>query len=577
MTDNALRAILDGVELRTDHFDANDVFAAIATHARAIDESSIPDDLRAELLAFGCTEHHGRAGDRQFNFLEGNITETVIEYWEHRARQSSHPSLKWRYAALAIEARELRKQKAKDAEMQQIIIDAAVRMAQEQPDFQVATRLARAYTLAIRYGNTQGILLVRDALIGLEAAIAVDRLPGTWGFSYDVLLGASRQRLDPEIEHRIISDLEARFLRLLASIQALTDVHILTWAAVRLAAYHHRTTQSEQLAEVLNSYADGMLGLCASADPYLVIGQLTALAALCVKYGQRELEAKVILAKTENQKRLTPMPGITTTIEITDDQLQEHLDALLSDGLEVALQRLAWWYVPNLKQVEEDVARHQREAPLSAMVPITKLDQTGRDVAGVGSTEGDLSGRAVLVVEEGLLLRGFWLYSVLAKLRDENPNLADTIVDVIHGSPLFDPAQRGIIEKGVGAYSAGDHVTAIHLLVPQIEAAIRNCAAMIGLPTMRVKPDRTGTSLRLLDDLLRDAGVGRAIGDDAAFYFRVLLSDPRGWNVRHKVCHGFAPIRFLAWPVSTLIVHVLLVLAQIRETPEDRAQGEDRH
>jgi hypothetical protein len=35
--------------------------------------------------------------------------------------------------------------------------------------------------------------------------------------------------------------------------------------------------------------------------------------------------------------------------------------------------------------------------------------------------------------------------------------------------------------------------------------------------------------------------VKQCFGDNLSFYFRILLTDQRGWNMRNNVCHGISP------------------------------------
>jgi hypothetical protein len=70
-----------------------------------------------------------------------------------------------------------------------------------------------------------------------------------------------------------------------------------------------------------------------------------------------------------------------------------------------------------------------------------------------------------------------------------------------------------------------------------------------------------------------------AVGEDASLYFRVLLTDPRGWNMRNSVCHGVPSSETFNWQVADRVVHTLLVLAQLRiknvDDTEDSAQADE--
>lgn len=49
-----------------------------------------------------------------------------------------------------------------------------------------------------------------------------------------------------------------------------------------------------------------------------------------------------------------------------------------------------------------------------------------------------------------------------------------------------------------------------------------------------------------------------------ALFVRVLLSDPRGWNLRHAVRHALTPADAFGEVVATRVLEVLLLLGIIR-------------
>ena len=113
------------------------------------------------------------------------------------------------------------------------------------------------------------------------------------------------------------------------------------------------------------------------------------------------------------------------------------------------------------------------------------------------------------------------------------------------------------------AYLQKDFVVAIHLYVPQIEAAIRNLVELTGGAVLKARGGG-GFHLRTLDELLRTEQVNEVLGKDVALFFRVVLTDQRGWNIRNDVCHGTFPHQNASRVVADRLLHLLLVLAQLR-------------
>ncbi|MBS3788831.1 DUF4209 domain-containing protein [Candidatus Bipolaricaulota bacterium] len=63
-------------------------------------------------------------------------------------------------------------------------------------------------------------------------------------------------------------------------------------------------------------------------------------------------------------------------------------------------------------------------------------------------------------------------------------------------------------------------------------------------------------------------------GEDMVLYLKMLLTDPRGLNLRNKVCHGLGNTANLCnYQVADRIVHVLLCLSLIRF--EEKAESKN--
>ena len=109
----------------------------------------------------------------------------------------------------------------------------------------------------------------------------------------------------------------------------------------------------------------------------------------------------------------------------------------------------------------------------------------------------------------------------------------------------------------------------MHILIPQIEAIIRNLSEKIGIPILKPAPTG-GFFYRTLDKLLGEEGIKKILSEDMCLYFRVLLTDPRGWNLRNEMCHGISgPERFNQISADR-IFHALLCLALVKEKRDEK-------
>jgi Domain of unknown function (DUF4209) len=125
---------------------------------------------------------------------------------------------------------------------------------------------------------------------------------------------------------------------------------------------------------------------------------------------------------------------------------------------------------------------------------------------------------------------------------------------------------RGIIKLDVEAYFSGDHPKAIHLLVPQIENALRFLLNLTGRPPN--KPRRgvqSSMAEKTLTDILEhEPIIKEKFGAAAHLYLVAFLADPRGRNIRNRRSHGLMAAEEFNRGISDRVLHTLLMLGTIR-------------
>ncbi len=111
------------------------------------------------------------------------------------------------------------------------------------------------------------------------------------------------------------------------------------------------------------------------------------------------------------------------------------------------------------------------------------------------------------------------------------------------------------------------------MLVPQIEHCLRRLLAMLGKPTNKHRRSDLHVMIeKSLNDILEtEPVIQQCLGDDATFYLRVLLCDPRGFNVRNDLSHGLLKPTFFNRFLSDRMIHVLFLLALLKTSPTPTA------
>ncbi len=210
------------------------------------------------------------------------------------------------------------------------------------------------------------------------------------------------------------------------------------------------------------------------------------------------------------------MKSCTHKVDVSDDEINIFLDNISKGGSTTALNRLAFYFVPKKDQVENQVRELADNYPLSYLFNKTLQDHDGRPVAIIGNIEEDLEGNTIHQLSQNMSVESFFLRRSFLKIIDNYSITSEVLSDFIFESPLFQDMKRRIIDCGISAFLEGDFITANHLLIPQIESAIRKLVELSGGVILQ-KNNVGGMNLRILDNLLRDSAITECFGEDAIF------------------------------------------------------------
>jgi len=167
-------------------------------------------------------------------------------------------------------------------------------------------------------------------------------------------------------------------------------------------------------------------------------------------------------------------------------------------------------------------------------------------------------------ISQGMQLSSPWLREAMKRLLERGAITADYLLEFLGASPLFPDKRKAILKAGLEAYVKGDAVACMHILIPQVEQALRQLASLIGAPIFAPRHGG-GFRVKTMDTLLQERALGNTLGEDVVTYFRVLFTDARGWNLRNDVSHGLLSEGVLTMSVADRVVHALLVLGLVQE------------
>ncbi|EMT40060.1 hypothetical protein TthWC1_0432 [Thermoanaerobacter thermohydrosulfuricus WC1] len=492
------------------------------------------------------------------------ITPEIIHYWEQRTQESKHHILKARYSNLVWDFSEKIIGKKPHYSFAQIYVDSVIEIAcKDLHEYEIDTiqKLMRALSLALAINDKDRIEKLKDVIINYEKKIAEDDKPGLWGFSYELLVRDKKISLSDTEENEIITTLEHRFKNLLKRENI--------WAAQRatelLVDYYKRKGETEKIKNFLLSLGNMIEKKAEKASALVGIAWLEGLYHFYLQHGLKSEADKLSIKIIElGEKGTSEFKKIETSIEISKKELDEFLNTLIEGDIETVLGRIALYYIPKKGDVVKQLKDLSQSAPLSFLFTRKIQDHRGRVIATVGPLEEDLDGNIIRQISQNMSFSAFFLRDTIKILINKFSLNTESIVSYLLASPIFEEERRDFLIKGIKAYLDDDFLVALHILIPQIEASIRNLAEKIGAPIL--KPSRLGGfHYKNLDDLLTDENIIDVLGEDMCLYLRTLLTDPRGWNLRNNICHGISPIETFNQIAADRVFHVLLCLALVKE------------
>jgi hypothetical protein len=560
-------------------------------HLSSQSTEELPKDFLAELMAFGFSADYqdadtswgtyygpfmvmpNKAGQLMESPSIKLVDEAVLSYWSERAIQSRHPILKARYADLVWDFSRHITGKMADPALARIAITSNMEIAQRhlyEHDYDLAGKLKRALSLALQINDAELLQKVKETIISSEACFAAKGNIKHRGFSYDILVENNRIQLADSESREIILALE-QWLDIVSNTgnQDLFDPFAAEEAALRLAKYYRRISDPDKMRTALLKYGNAFLEPAKTASALVASAWLQKVYATYRQFSLvKEADEIAVHLRGIGAKTKDEMVAISGEVKIPKEKLDAYITEMTAGELETSLSRIVSQFLSDKGEVTIQVKEQSKKTVLQFLMTQSIQDHKGRPIAKIGPLHEDLDGHVVLHMSRNMSIETIFLRLVLERLQTKFNLSPKDISDFLYKSPLFETDRVPIITAGLQAFLEGNHIVAAHLLIPQIEDALRNLVEMAGGAIY--KPNRSGgLSLKTLDEVLRDDTITHVLGENAAFYLRVLLTDQRGWNIRNTVCHGMAAAGYFTADMSDRILHSLILLGHIR--PEERS------
>ena len=245
------------------------------------------------------------------------------------------------------------------------------------------------------------------------------------------------------------------------------------------------------------------------------------------------------LLNESGKRALDEMDGHSASTDI-GQIIENARNKVRGKPLNEALQAFANLVSPvNVKNLRENTIEQSHRYVADSLFPTTVLGDDGRVIAKQpNDDERAICSKMVenYCIHVGVAVRGCILPAQEVLLLEHRLREAD-FVNIARQSPIVPIEREQLFGKALFAGFDRDFVTALHILVPQIEHMVRYHLKQAGVQTTNL--DGNGIENEIgLSSLMELPQTEKIFGEDLCFEIKALFCDPFGPNLRNELAHG---------------------------------------
>jgi hypothetical protein len=234
-------------------------------------------------------------------------------------------------------------------------------------------------------------------------------------------------------------------------------------------------------------------------------------------------------------------------------------------------------HLSNRESVRKLVLKRAKTFVFTHLFGEVQLNAEGAAIAGRGSVSGDETEDThnILALMYQDLVHGFGIQGQTTiepawrQMQDEHAVREHDMSVIVQQCWFVPPTREVFFAKGLAAGFNGDLITAVHLLVPQIEPAVRYHLQRRGVTTMRLNRDGFQKE-RDLNQLLALPDAKKLLSDPVHFALTAILTSRFGYNLRNNLAHGLIEPSD-CYSVVSLFFWALVLLICVRTQPDSLA------
>lgn len=250
------------------------------------------------------------------------------------------------------------------------------------------------------------------------------------------------------------------------------------------------------------------------------------------------------------RQSISEMKTIGTTIDVTESVMQARK---LAQGLsfEGALRKLAFLFsIPSTKWLRQEAEKLLKMYPLSQGLGGQHLGPGGRVIGKKTTLLGNWDDEDAMRQRMREGSERYWhtasltlILPFLEQVYDENAPSHQDFLELVLPKPFVPAGRENAFALGLRAGYNGEWYESLHILVPQLENALRHMLESTGELVYGQYSSGVQDFLKL-DQVLEHPTMVALLGEDLCFDLTGLLTERMSANLRNKVAHGLVEWTF---------------------------------
>lgn len=258
-----------------------------------------------------------------------------------------------------------------------------------------------------------------------------------------------------------------------------------------------------------------------------------------------------------NERAISEMHTFSVEVTISTDEIERSVSSMAAAtsidpaAIRAVARELGFW--PAWATIVQE--RRDHGSVFASLASTALLEHDARSVPLPDSGPAREDALTIRQFAQRTMIGAGLAEIALRVLRNRGQWTAETVTAAIGDA---DPDLGRACEPGVRAFEAGEFWTALHVLAPQVERAVRLIGARPDAPIHRVTTAQR-LMWALLDPMLEDPAIRATLGEDFARELQALFTSDYGPNVRNNVAHGAADLDAAAAPAMVCMMALLAV------------------